>query len=139
MITLFAQADIGQLQAAFLKQMMIALFAFGVLMSFVMTALIAWLQYRLEKKSKEREEKRAKDSQPREIANQPVGVEIASQKWTASVARQAHTAIKERVDQHDKEIQQLRDQHTELSTDIRDRIAELPGKIVVDILNAKKL
>jgi uncharacterized membrane protein YciS (DUF1049 family) len=140
MITpLLAQADIGQVQASFLKQMVIALFAFGALFGTLIIALFAWLQYRLDKKSKEREEKRSKETQPREITPQPLGVELASRKWTASVARQAHDSLKEIVDEHSEEIRQLREDHTELSTDIRDKLADMPGKIVVDILNAQKL
>jgi hypothetical protein len=76
---LFAQADIGQLQAAFLKQTVIALFAFGVFISVVVSAIVMFLQYRMEKKSKEREDKRARETQPREIANQPVTVQLVQE------------------------------------------------------------
>jgi hypothetical protein len=139
MTTLLAQADFGSLRADFIKSLVVAFIALGVFISFVVVAVVAWLQYRLDKKSKRAEAERHKESQPREITPQPLNVQIESKKWTQSVARKAHEDLERRVEQHEEEIAQLRADHHELSTDIRKQLSDMPGKIVADMLNAKQL
>lgn len=132
MTTFFAQADIGQLQAAFLKQMMIALFAFGVFFSFVVGAVVAVLQYRMEKRSKN-------GTQKVDIHPQPVEVAKASKRYNHEAVDSRFKTIEQDVERHEEEIAQIRTDQTKISTDIAKQIADLPGKIVVDILNAQKL
>jgi len=139
MTTLLAQADLGSLKADFIKSMVVFGIAMLVATSFVAVAIFAWLQYRLEKRSKEKEERRDRESKPREIHPQPLPVTVKPQKISGAVLKELHEELKDRVDKHDQELTELRADYTELSTDIRTQLSEMPGKIVADMLNTKKL
>jgi|GEM_PF-7084995 len=106
MITL-AQADIGSLKADFIKSMVVALFAFGVFFSFAVAAVVAVLQYRMEKNSKAREEKRVKESQPREIHPQPLPIDKVPKRFNPELARSQKEEVDRRLDGHDAEIDSI--------------------------------
>ena len=129
---ILAQADLTALKAEFIKSMVIFSVGTIVVMSFVAVAVFAWLQYRLDKRSK-------KEVTRTEVHPQPLEISKAPKRFNAALAREQHEELKERVDGHDQEIKELRTDLNDLSAEIRDKLSDMPGKIVVDILNAQKL
>jgi hypothetical protein len=74
-----------------------------------------------------------------QITDQPVKVESTPKRFNAALAKEMHEELERRVDRHDEEIEKLSNELNGLSAEIRDKLSEMPGKIVVDILNAQKL
>lgn len=160
MITL-AQADFGALKAEFLKSMLIFSVGTVIVMCMICGAVLAWLQYRLDKKSKEEEAKRSQE--PQQISPQPFQIEFAK-KFTEKHefeeqkkhCTKRHGELFNAVDNLEKasgkELSALARQvaslqiETKLQSDqlkkldtMEKELRDMPGKIVVDILNAQKL
>jgi hypothetical protein len=155
---LFAQADISALKADFIKSMFIFGIAMLVATSFVAVAIFAWLQYRLEKKSK-------KEPQKSEITPQPLAVTIVEEMHkqfadrvvfethvTTNTSR--HSQLFKEIDRVEREARQALDKKlADVNEDrrrtldalngkfeaLQKEISNMPGKIVVDILNAQKI
>jgi hypothetical protein len=97
---ILAQADMGQLPASFLKEMVIFTLAAIVVMAFVVSALFAALQYFLEKR---RENKPASTI----VENDPLRMQKIYPSATVKELNDAKTEHGRRLDGHDREINDL--------------------------------
>jgi len=162
MITL-AQADLGALKADFVKSMIVFGISMLVVTSGMVLAIFAWLSYRLEKKAKKDEAKRAAEPQPSIISPQPLLIEFAKKfaekhefETQQKHCTKRHSELFNKMDKVEKdataEMSTLSRQITALQTETKMQshqlkkldtmereLRDMPGKIVVDILNAQKL
>ena len=73
------------------------------------------------------------------IEPQPLSVSKASKRYNHDLNEERHEAIAAKLKEHDQELERLNSVMDEKVAAIGDQINAMPGKIVADILNAKKL
>lgn len=95
---IFAQADLGQLPAGFLKEMVILTLGAIVVMAFVVSALFAALQYFMDKR---------RENKPTIIEPNPLPTMKIFPSATVKDLADKHDEHGRRIDGHDKEIAQL--------------------------------
>jgi hypothetical protein len=98
MTTMLAQADIGQIPANWLKEMVLFTLGSIVVMAFVISALFAALQYFLDKRRGDR---------PKTIEPNPLPTMKVFPSATIKDLADKHDEHGRRIDGHDKEISSL--------------------------------
>ncbi len=73
------------------------------------------------------------------IEPQPVSVSKTPKRYNHDLAESRHDEVSRRLDEHDVEIRRLDKALDEKVGDISAQLNAMPGKIVADILNTKKL
>lgn len=104
---MFAQADIGQLPAGFLKEMAIVFIGGLVATAFVVAALVGILQYALDARRNRREELAAANPSPTTIEPNPLPVTKISPTASLRELNEKHQENVKRLDSHDDQINQL--------------------------------
>lgn len=124
---ILAQADIGQLQASLIKSLVIIAIVGLVVGSFVVGAIMAVMQYRMEQRAKKAEAEREKESKPREIHPQPLDV-VKTRRFNPDLAKSQHDDVTRRLDGHDAELDKLwfsmRQEDEATRKELRDYVAD---------------
>jgi len=107
MIPILAQADLGQMPAPTLKWIIIFGVGSIVTASFAAAGLFAGLSYLLELRRERREELRAVNPAPTQIAPVPLPVHKISPSATMRDLNEKHDEHGRRLDGHDREITSL--------------------------------
>ena len=107
MIPMLAQADLGQLPANFLKEMLLFTVGSMVALAFIVAAIFAGLQYFADRRRERREELRAANPPATEIQPLPLPVQKIFPNATMKDLAEKHDEHGRRIDGHDKEIQNL--------------------------------
>ena len=105
---LLAQADLGQLPAAFLKEMILFTVGSLVALALIFAGIFTGLQYFADRRRERREEVRAASPPaPSEISPLPLPVQKIFPNATMKDLAEKHDEHSRRLDGHDQEIQNL--------------------------------
>jgi len=105
---ILAQADLGQLPAAFLKEMILLTVGALVALALIFAGVFAGLQYFSERRRERREELRAASpAAPAEISPLPLPVQKIFPNATMKDLAEKHDEHGRRLAGHDQEIQNL--------------------------------
>ncbi|MDE2101205.1 MAG: hypothetical protein KGL39_28425 [Patescibacteria group bacterium] len=122
---MLAQADLGQISPALLKQLIIAGGAMIVITAFAAAAVFAGLSYFLERRRARRDELRDENPRPTMIGPDPLRFEKI---WPSATVRELNEKYDEhgrRLDKHDEEITSIwntmRDEDKEIRADVSDK------------------
>lgn len=112
---MLAQADIGQLPAGFLKEMLVLVLGAIVVMAFVVSALFAALQYFMDKR---------RENKPTMLEPNPLPTMKVFPSATVKDLADKHDEHGRRIDGHDKEIANLWMTMRTEDKEIRSEVAE---------------
>lgn len=104
---IFAQADLGQITATTLKEIVLFCVAIIVVISFAAAAIFAGLTYYLERRRAAREADAQKNPPPNTIEPLPLPVQKIFPAATVRDLNEKHDEHARRIDGHDKEIAQI--------------------------------
>ena len=130
-MTLFAQANV----LPTVPWSTTATVALGLLAILLIIGSLLWVWNQLQ----EARDRNSGKSRSVNIEPQPFSVSKTPKRYNHDLAEARHDEVARRLDEHDKELERLNGVIDEKVEGIGAQLAAMPGKIVADILNAKKL
>lgn len=109
--------------------------ALGLLAILLILGSLLWVWNQLQ----EARERNSGKNRSLKIEPQPISVSKTSKRYNHDLAEERHEEIDRRLKEHDAELERLNGVIDEKVAGIGTQLAAMPGKIVADILNAKKL